>query len=97
MPMDKAFWNIRELSNYLNIRESTLYAKVGSGILPHYRIGRLIRFKKEEIDLWVEKNKKDISSEGLRTRVFFTKPGGLPRGLDPIVRHAIDEVKGIGV
>jgi len=48
------YLNIEELSQYLNIKSSTLYAWVAQGKIPHVKINRLIRFQKEEIDAWVE-------------------------------------------
>jgi len=45
---------IKDLSNYMNIKAKTIYAKVESGEIPHYKIGGLIRFKKEEIDKWLD-------------------------------------------
>jgi excisionase family DNA binding protein len=49
MPV-KEFLSINELSEYLGIKPKTLYSWVSKGVLPHYRIEGLIRFKKQEID-----------------------------------------------
>ena len=49
---------IQQLSDYLSIKRSTLYAWVERGFIPHYKMNRLIRFKKEEIDTWLEDLKK---------------------------------------
>ena len=45
---------VRELSEYLHIKEKTLYSMVEEGHIPHYRIGRLIRFRLDEINVWLE-------------------------------------------
>jgi excisionase family DNA binding protein len=90
--LEKEFLDITDLSQYLNIKESTLYAKVEGGILPHYRIGRLIRFKKPEIDHWMEgqrKSPRDIHS------VKMFKPKNNSSSIDRIVRKAIDLEKGM--
>ena len=50
----KNFLTICELSNYLNIKEKTIYAKVVAGMIPYYRIGGIIRFRLNEIDRWLE-------------------------------------------
>jgi excisionase family DNA binding protein len=55
--MESEFIKIEEMSDYLNIKVKTLYSLVSSGDIPHYRVGRLIRFKKEDIDIWMEGNK----------------------------------------
>jgi len=52
--VDKDFLTIEELSEYLGIKRSTLYQRVGRREIPFYRFGRLIRFKKADIDLWME-------------------------------------------
>lgn len=44
---------IEQLSEYINIPKSCLYQKVMRRDIPFYRIGRLLRFKKSEIDEWL--------------------------------------------
>ena len=43
--MDRKYLNIDELSQYLGLKKSLLYSYVEAGEIPHYRIGRLLRFK----------------------------------------------------
>jgi excisionase family DNA binding protein len=50
---EKKLLTIVEVAAYLNIKQKTLYLKVESGEIPHYRIGRLIRFRLEEVDTWL--------------------------------------------
>jgi len=45
---------ISEVAVYLNMKVKTIYAKVEAGEIPHYRIGRLVRFRLDEIDAWLE-------------------------------------------
>ena len=52
--MEKLLFDIEQISNYLSIKEKTIYSKVEKNEIPHYKIGRLIRFKKDEIDQWME-------------------------------------------
>jgi len=47
------FFSIKELSTYLGIKPSTLYAWSSRGIIPHYKVHGLLRFKKDEIDVWI--------------------------------------------
>jgi len=49
------FLNIHELAIYLGIKPKTLYARVQE--IPHYKVGRLIRFKREDVDVWMERHK----------------------------------------
>lgn len=48
---------VPELSSYLNLKPGTLYALAARAEIPHYRIGKIIRFKKDEIDAWIETKK----------------------------------------
>ena len=61
---------ISDISEYLNIKEKTIYAKVESGKIPHYRIGRLIRFRLEDIDAWLDgcrkKNQPEVEQQKVR-------------------------------
>lgn len=49
--------SIEELAAYLGIKISTLYAWVHSRRIPYYKVGRLVKFRKSEIDEWLEQRK----------------------------------------
>lgn len=58
------FLAIQDLSVHLKIKVKTLYCLVEENRIPHYRVGKLIRFKRSEIDAWMEGNKKGcVASE----------------------------------
>lgn len=40
----------REVAGYMRIPVQMVYRKTQSGELPHYRLGRSIRYKQDEID-----------------------------------------------
>ena len=91
--MDKEFLNIKEISQYLGIKISTLYFYVENGDIPHYRIGRLIRFKKQEVDQWMEGNKKErIDLSKMAAQMLGRVPN---QSLDvhSVVKKAIAEIK----
>ena len=72
--------DIKKLSSYLLIKEKTVYYLVSKGLIPHYRIGKMIRFKKEEVDLWMKK-KKALSHEEHLAKVKasgYTSRNGKP-------------------
>jgi len=50
---------IRELGAYLNIPEKTLYRIAAEGKVPGFKIGASWRFRKSEIDKWIEKQEKE--------------------------------------
>jgi len=44
--INNGYWDIADLSKYLKVKIKTIYAMVHD--IPHYRIGKLIRFKKQK-------------------------------------------------
>ena len=68
-----ALLTIRQLADYLNIKRSTLYAWVEQGFIPHYKMNRLIRFKKEEIDTWLENLKKTSDGSDSMAKDFLDR------------------------
>lgn len=53
------FLSIKDLSQYLQIKPSTLYAWASKGIIPHYKVHGLLRFKQDEIDTWIASFRKE--------------------------------------
>lgn len=54
--MDK-WLTLEQIAEYLQMSTSSIYKKAQAGKIPSYKVGRQWRFKKEEIDGWVEKQK----------------------------------------
>jgi excisionase family DNA binding protein len=54
-PPTSEFMTIAELSVYLQMKKKTLYGMLHE--IPHFRFGRLLRFKKNEIDAWADSRK----------------------------------------
>jgi len=44
-----------ELSHILHVKVSTIYQWTHMGIIPFIKIGKLIRFKEEDIKEWIDK------------------------------------------
>ncbi len=83
-------WDIGRLSQYLGVKRSTLYTMVERKEIPHYRIGKLARFRPAEIDAWLM-NKRCQAETPTRARKALSRS---PRGeAKSIVQKAIDEVK----
>jgi excisionase family DNA binding protein len=56
----KNFLTINEASIYLNLRVSKLRNLVFKKQIPIVKIGRLIRFEKSQVDLWVKKCRVNV-------------------------------------
>lgn len=55
--------NINELSQYLGIKKSTVYAWIHGKRIEYIKVGRLVKFDKRKIDAWLERHthkEKDI-------------------------------------
>ena len=93
--MENVFSTIKEISDYLNLKPSTIYSMVAAKRIPHFRVGRLVRFKKSEIDLWMEGNRKkciDISGAARKVLKAARAPA---RDINRVVKKAIEESKRI--
>lgn len=90
--IDNRFWDIEDLSAYLKVKIKTLYSMIHE--IPHYRVGKLIRFKRKEIDAWME-NKSVNAYGGINKSRNMkgkkSKHNNIP--LDKLIRKAIDQSK----
>lgn len=84
-------WDIKALSAYLGIKRSTLYAHVQE--IPHYKINRLVRFRKEEIDAWLAGQHHDPITTTARARSVVTALSAPPASLDHIITRSIEAVR----
>ena len=87
------FFGIRAASTYLGIKVKTLYFLVEKGQVPHYRVGKLIRFKRSEIDEWMERNRKECVAPEQAARKALRPGKRTNLEVDRVVRKAIDGAK----
>ncbi|WP_046061734.1 methylation-associated defense system helix-turn-helix domain-containing protein MAD1 [Methylotuvimicrobium alcaliphilum] len=63
--MEDRWLSVEEICDYLGIKRDTVYKWINEKSMPAHRVGRLWKFKKEQVDAWVEaggaaeSNKKD--------------------------------------
>jgi PTS system nitrogen regulatory IIA component len=50
--------DIKEVAIYLRVKESTVYTWAQEGILPAFRLGRLWRFRRADLDRWLESHRR---------------------------------------
>ena len=80
--------SIKIVADFLMIKQSTLYSWVHNGSIPCHKLNGLIRFDMVEIEAWVHSSKRQSSGSDIRIK---KEP---MRGIDEVVRKAIDGVKG---
>lgn len=54
--MSAEIMTIKELAEYLDLSEGTIYKKVSNHEIPYTKLGTLLRFPKWAIDQWVSEN-----------------------------------------
>ena len=82
---------IKEISNLLGVKESTLYSWVNNGSIPSYKLNGLLRFDMEEIEEWVRESKQTHHNVNTEIKKVSKDPD-----IDSIIKKAIDSVKGKG-
>lgn len=57
--MQSDIMTIREVANYLKLNEKTTYRLVSEGKIPGFKVGGAWRFRKAEIDRWIEEQERN--------------------------------------
>jgi len=52
---------VREVANFLNVDEKTIYRLVSKGDLPGFKVLGSWRFQKTDLDVWIELRKKEVT------------------------------------
>ncbi len=68
---DEVLMTVREVAGYLRISPATVYNWAKGEKIPCHRLGRLWRFKRNEIDDWVAKRRMTFNSTG-KGKVLYT-------------------------
>ncbi len=75
------FWTVLEVASYLQVKPSTIYQWASEGKLPHYRMGKLLRFKREEIEAWTKRCWKEGVDIEERSRMILKRMEGRGFGM----------------
>jgi len=60
--MQSQYLTTKEAAQYLGMSESWLNQRRMAGKFPAYfKVGRLVRYAKEDLDRWVRMNKKEVA------------------------------------
>ena len=57
--MEDRWLSVDDIATYLGIKRDTVYKWIGDKNMPAHRVGRLWKFRKEEIDEWVRSGGAD--------------------------------------
>ena len=52
--MDDRWLSVDEMSEYLGVSKDTVYTWISAKAMPAHRVGRLWKFKRDEVDDWVK-------------------------------------------
>ena len=88
------FLTVFEVASLLSVRPSTVYQWVSSGEIPHYRLGRIVRFRRKDLETWVENFRKEKMDIEKKTIVILGTIGRKDKDTDRIIKKSIAEVKG---
>jgi len=95
--VEKGYLNVGEVSRYLGVKRSTIYQWAKEGKIPHYELHKMKRFKKEEIDAWMESqrgNGTGIDKRGKRVLEIGMGARRSPKpDVDGVVRKAVEEAR----
>lgn len=58
--MEKRYLGIKELGEYLGIKEGTVYSWVCYKKIPYIKVGRLVKFDLIRIEKWLEENSVEM-------------------------------------
>jgi excisionase family DNA binding protein len=50
---DDRWFSVDEIAGYLGVKRDTVYKWIERRKMPAHKVGRLWKFRKEEVDLWV--------------------------------------------
>jgi excisionase family DNA binding protein len=59
----KQYLDIDAMAERLLVKRSTLYAWAEQGTIPHVKLGRLLRFDPDEIEVWLQAHRQDATPE----------------------------------
>ena len=65
-PMESDIMTIREVAEYLNLAEKMAYRHAADAKIPGFNVGGAWRFRRGEIDKWIERQSAEQEKQGDR-------------------------------
>jgi len=89
------FLTVPDVASILSVKQSTVYQWAKSGEIPHYKLGRIVRFKRKDLEAWIEDHRKEKAiGEERKAREILRTIGRGAHNIDRIIKKSIAEVKG---
>jgi excisionase family DNA binding protein len=66
--LEDAVLDVKGLARYLKVKEGWVYQRLHLKEIPHFRVGRYPRFRKEEIKKWLAENGRRSPKKTSRSR-----------------------------
>jgi excisionase family DNA binding protein len=79
--VDEGFLTTEEVLDYLQVNLRTVYRLIKAGKIPAVRVGRQWRFRKRDIDAWLESQRPRAGRAGATSSRAGAPAGGRPRVL----------------
>ena len=58
--MNNSLMTIKDIAEYLQVKERTIYSWINKGIIPHYKLtNKVVRFNMNEVNEWL--SSKEVS------------------------------------
>jgi excisionase family DNA binding protein len=92
--MENGFLTVKEASRYLGVKPSSLYSMVDEKEIPHYRIGRLIKFTKADLDAFMEERRVDRVDIEKEARKILNLARNPNIDVDALVKKTVAESRG---
>lgn len=79
---------VKELSEIIKVKESTLYAWAKRGSIPSHKLNGLLRFDIEEVENWVRNSKEQCLPGKIPNPKTFRK-----KDINAVINRAIESVR----
>ena len=64
--LEDRWLSVEEIAEYLGIKRDTVYKWINRKSMPAHKVGRLWKFRKDEVDEWIRQDNTDQRSASQR-------------------------------
>jgi excisionase family DNA binding protein len=64
--LEDRWLSVEEIADYLGIKRDTVYKWINRKHMPAHKVGRLWKFRKDEVDEWIRQDNTDQRPAGQR-------------------------------